>query len=206
MAHSPARQVPIPAYVSSRSANALISELRPTTLTADALLHLNLVLDELLGSLVAAAQSIAPEDIKTKGISKVFANVTLAAPGTPERSSPIPSSKARTRTTSSTGKPRTHFRSVSTSLQVTKDAAALALGREAVNEAELELKAWRDSRGSRNAVDGYARDPRGLIAGGDGGTGFPVAQAMDLLRCSIMGYSVRTCSRMIDVCADQPIG
>lgn len=88
---------------------------------------------------------------------------------------------------------------------MTKDAAALALGREAVNEAELELKAWRDSRGSRNAVDGYARDPKGLIAGGDGGTGFPVAQAMDLLRCSIMGYSVSTCSRMIDVCADQPI-
>lgn len=197
MAHSPARQVPIPAYVSSRSANALISELRATTLTADALLHLNLVLDELLGSLVAAAQSIAPEDIKTKGISKVFANVTLAGPGTPERSSPIPSSnKVRTRTTSSTGKSRTHFRTVSTSLQVTKDAAALALGREAVNEAELELKAWRDSRGSPEAVDGYARDPRGLLGGGEG-AGFPVAQAVDLLRCRIMGYSV---SRAVGVC------
>lgn len=76
---------------------------------------------------------------------------------------------------------------------MTKDAAALALGREAVNEAELELKAWRDSRGSRDAADGYVRDPRGLIDAGEGGTGFPVTQAMDLLRCRIMGYSVSTC-------------
>lgn len=72
---------------------------------------------------------------------------------------------------------------------MTKDAASLALGREAVNEAELELKAWRDTRASPDAVDGYARDPRGLTQG-QVGSGFPVTQAVDLLRCRIMAYSV----------------
>lgn len=185
---NPPRQVPIPAYVSSRSANALISELSPTVLAPDALLHLNLVLDELLGSLVSAAQSIAPDDIKTKAIGKVFANVNL----TRTVNSPVLPSSPKPRTLRTRRHPsQTHFRAVSTSLQVTKDAAALALGREAVNEAELEVKAWRDGRRAEGREDdGFATDQRGLRIDRGRSGGFPVAQAVNLLRCRIMAYSV----------------
>ncbi|KAJ9099967.1 hypothetical protein QFC21_003975 [Naganishia friedmannii] len=208
-------------YVSARSANALISDLRPTTIAPSALHHLNLVLDELVEALVEAAGSIDPKDIKTKGVPRVFADVVVtgSAPGTPHRSparesfrdrattvttniaaSPISNKntstgggKTRVRTSSSI-----HFRAISSSLQLTKYAASLALGREAVNEAELELKAWKDGGGERNKGisegGGFTRDPRGLRDGarvedGEGEVLFPVAEAVEVLRCRIAEYS-----------------
>ena len=186
------QHVPIPAYVSARSANALISDLAPTSLTPEALLHLNLVLDELVASLIIAAQSIAPNDIKHRAIAQVFASVTVSsaesivAPAV--ASSPKTPRTLRTRRAPPSSQGH-HFRAVSTSVQVTRDGAALALGREAINEAELEVKAWRDARGG--AEDGFVTDPRGLRTGMQEGGSFPIAQAVDLLRCRIMAYSVR---------------
>ncbi|WWD15867.1 hypothetical protein CI109_100291 [Kwoniella shandongensis] len=65
-----------PAYLSSLSANALISDLRPTTLSPASLTHLNLLLDELLVSLISASQSINPNDLRREGISAVFSTGT----------------------------------------------------------------------------------------------------------------------------------
>lgn len=192
MAPSPHRlPIPIPAYVSPRSANALISDLAPASLTAEALLHLNLVLDELVGSLVAAAASIAPGDIKTRAVGKVFANVTTTTTTAFAPSSPKPRT-LRTRRNPSLGHQQQHFHAVSTSLQVTTDAAALALGREAINEAELEVKAWRDARrgGKVKAEDGFEIHPGGLRRDRVPADGpFPVVQAVNILRCKIMTYS-----------------
>ncbi len=61
-----------PSYLSSPSANALISELRPTTLSPPALTHINLLLHELLVSLLSAAQSLNPRDLRVRGIPSVF--------------------------------------------------------------------------------------------------------------------------------------
>jgi hypothetical protein len=214
-------------YVSPRSANALISDLRPTTISPPALQHLNLVLDELLEALVEAAGSIDPKDIKVKGVPKVFADVVVtgSAPGTPHRSPAKESFRDRTISTTNAASPisnkttsagagktrvRTsssmYFRAISSSLQVTKYAASLALGREAVNEAELELKAWKDGGGgggrhSANSEQrGFMRDPRGLrrtsseVQEGNAQSGnavsFPVAEAVEVLRCRVNQYSV----------------
>ena len=59
-------------YLSSSSANALISDLRPTTLSAPALLHINSFLEELLVSLISASQSINPKDLRLRGVPRVF--------------------------------------------------------------------------------------------------------------------------------------
>ncbi|KAK4686625.1 hypothetical protein P7C73_g3502, partial [Tremellales sp. Uapishka_1] len=61
-----------PCYLSAASANALISELRPTTLSPSALMHLNLVLDELLVSLLTAAESLNPNHLRLQGVPAVF--------------------------------------------------------------------------------------------------------------------------------------
>ncbi|KAJ9118353.1 hypothetical protein QFC22_004269 [Naganishia vaughanmartiniae] len=209
-------------YVSSRSANALISDLRPTTIVPSALQHLNLVLDELVEALVEAAGSIDPRDIKVKGVPRVFADVVVtgSATGTPHRSPAKESFRDRTTTSpitnkitsAGTGKTRVrtsssmYFRAISSSLQVTKYAASLALGREAVNEAELELKAWKDGGGGRSKANieagGFTRNPKGLRRtnpGVDAGQGeeevtFPVQEAVEVLRCRITQYSVSNTS------------
>lgn len=178
-----------PAYVSSRSANALISDIAPTAITPEALHHLNLVLDELLRSLIVAAQSIAPGDIKTRAIGKVFADVTV----TPAAAAAAAVSSTSPRTLRTQRRPHAHaphFRAVSTSVQVTRDGAALALGREAVSEAEIEVKAWRDARGRASGGDGFTDAPRGLRQGARE-EAFPVTEAVNLLRCRIASYSVR---------------
>lgn len=178
-----------PAYVSARSADALISDIAPTAITPQALHHLNLVLDELVRGLIVAAQSIAPGDIKTRAIAKVFADVTVspATVASPSASSPR---TLRTRRTPHAAPAPHHFRAVSTSVQVTRDGAALALGREAVHEAEMEVKAWRDSRGRASGGDGFTDAPRGLTPGARE-EAFPVTEAVNLLRCRIASYSVR---------------
>jgi hypothetical protein len=178
-------------------------------------------------ALVEASRSIDPRDIKVKGVPKVFADVVVTAsvPGTPNRSPARESFRERNNTAAAittttvapivnkntataAGKGKTarvrtsssmYFRAISSSLQVTKYAASLALGREAVNEAELELKAWKDGRdkGISNG-GGFTRDPRGLRrtspnvedVEGEEAVPFPVAEAVEVLRCRIAEYSV----------------
>lgn len=61
-----------PSYISSRSANSLISFSRPTRIQAATLHYLNKVLDELLLHVLTSAKSLATDRIKTDGILKVL--------------------------------------------------------------------------------------------------------------------------------------
>ncbi|BEJ15212.1 hypothetical protein CspHIS471_0409790 [Cutaneotrichosporon sp. HIS471] len=54
--------------VSPTSANALLSDLRPTTLDSQALEYINLLLDELLVGIVTAAESLNLTDLRTRGV------------------------------------------------------------------------------------------------------------------------------------------
>ncbi|ORY33772.1 hypothetical protein BCR39DRAFT_267578 [Naematelia encephala] len=71
-----------PAYLSASSANALISDLRPTVVSPPALQHINLFLDELLQLLVTSTQSINPYHLRIKGIPAVFSNETTTGEST----------------------------------------------------------------------------------------------------------------------------
>ncbi|WWC61148.1 uncharacterized protein I303_103727 [Kwoniella dejecticola CBS 10117] len=68
-------------YLSSISANALISDLRPTTLSVPALQLLNAFLDEVLVSLITAAESLNPSDLRKEGIPSVFSAPTGSTGG-----------------------------------------------------------------------------------------------------------------------------
>ena len=71
-------QAQSPTYLSSRSANALISDLRPTQLHPQALQHLNLLLDELVVLLLKSARSLNTEQIKHEALTSVFGGETGA--------------------------------------------------------------------------------------------------------------------------------
>lgn len=64
--------IDVPSYISSRSANSLISFSRPTRIQAETLLYLNKILDELLLHILSSAKSLATDRIKTDGILKVL--------------------------------------------------------------------------------------------------------------------------------------
>ncbi|KAJ1022772.1 hypothetical protein NDA18_005106 [Ustilago nuda] len=68
----------VPAFVSARSANTLISENRPTRIQAETLLILNALLDELLLVILSSAKSLAPDRIKSDGMLKILNNNLLA--------------------------------------------------------------------------------------------------------------------------------
>lgn len=68
----------VPAFVSARSANALISENRPTRIQAETLLILNGLLDELLLTILTSAKSLATDRIKSDGMLRVLNNNLLA--------------------------------------------------------------------------------------------------------------------------------
>jgi hypothetical protein len=61
-----------PTYLSAASANALISEIQPTTILPPALLHINLFLDEILFLLLSSSQSLNPSEIRSTGVPAVF--------------------------------------------------------------------------------------------------------------------------------------
>ena len=61
-----------PFYLSASSANALISDLQPTTISPPALLHVNLFLDEILYTLLSSAESLNPSAIRSAGVPAVF--------------------------------------------------------------------------------------------------------------------------------------
>ncbi len=67
-----------PPFISARSANALISENRPTRIQAETLLVLNALLDELLHNILISARSLATDRIKSDGVLKVLNNNFLA--------------------------------------------------------------------------------------------------------------------------------
>lgn len=58
--------------MSEASANALLSDLRPTTLSITTLAHLNALLDELLVSIVSSARSINLTHLRTRGASAIL--------------------------------------------------------------------------------------------------------------------------------------
>lgn len=62
----------VPSYISSRSANSLISFSRPTRVQAVTLYYLNKILDELLLQLLTTAKSLATDRIKSDGILRVL--------------------------------------------------------------------------------------------------------------------------------------
>ncbi|WWD01439.1 hypothetical protein V866_008383 [Kwoniella sp. B9012] len=68
-------------YLSFTSANALISDLRPTTLSLPALQALNTFLDEILISLISSAESINPSDLRKEGVPSVFTGDNKATQG-----------------------------------------------------------------------------------------------------------------------------
>ncbi|KAJ1022468.1 hypothetical protein NDA16_003457 [Ustilago loliicola] len=68
----------VPAFVSARSANSLISENRPTRIQAETLLILNGLLDELLLAILSSAKSLATDRIKSDGMLRVLNNNLLA--------------------------------------------------------------------------------------------------------------------------------
>ena len=60
-----------PAYISSHSADVILSEVRPIKLHPDALRSINVLLDEVLYSILAAARSLATEKLRA-GLLKVL--------------------------------------------------------------------------------------------------------------------------------------
>lgn len=62
---TPASSLPL---VSATSANALLSDLRPTTLAPQALEYINQLLDELLVAIVTSSESINISDFRTRGV------------------------------------------------------------------------------------------------------------------------------------------
>ena len=60
-----------PQYLSSRSADVILSEIRPTRLKSDALIFINAFLDELLWLILNSARSLAPQRLKA-GLLRVL--------------------------------------------------------------------------------------------------------------------------------------
>ena len=61
-------------YLSAASGNAIISEMRPTTMAPSVLLHINLLLDEVMSALLTAAQSLNPKELRSDGVPAVFSS------------------------------------------------------------------------------------------------------------------------------------
>ena len=62
---------PGPSYISSHSADVILSEVRPIKLHADALRSINVLLDEVLYNILAAARSLSTERLRA-GLLKVL--------------------------------------------------------------------------------------------------------------------------------------
>ncbi|KZT62775.1 hypothetical protein CALCODRAFT_425660 [Calocera cornea HHB12733] len=111
-----------PTYLSGHMADVVLSEFRPTRIKPDALRCVNVLLDELLWSVIKSARSVNTDKLKSDGVLRV-----------------IPA----------------------------------ALGKEAVLEAEMELREyWKTSGESRDAYRDMKENP----------VAFPIAQAFDVLR------------------------
>lgn len=70
-----------PSYISSKSANSLISFSRPTRIQAVTLFYLNKILDEVLLQILASAKSLATDRIKSDGIVRVLGGASGSGSG-----------------------------------------------------------------------------------------------------------------------------
>ncbi|KAH7909454.1 hypothetical protein BJ138DRAFT_1067025 [Hygrophoropsis aurantiaca] len=122
-------QTHAPSYISSRSADVILSDIRPTKLTSEALHFINALLDEFLYSVLSAAQALATPRIRN-GLHKVL--------------------------------PTT-------------------LGKEAILEAEMELRAYWERNGG---VSGSAS-----LQGTNDDANFHLQWAYELLRLKCEAYS-----------------
>ncbi|KAF8524755.1 hypothetical protein JB92DRAFT_3109275 [Gautieria morchelliformis] len=71
---SAARPPPPPSYLSARSADVILSEVRPTRIKTEALRSVNVLLDELLWLILGCARSFSPDRLRT-GLLKVLPTV-----------------------------------------------------------------------------------------------------------------------------------
>ncbi|KAG8965475.1 hypothetical protein FRC03_000472 [Tulasnella sp. 419] len=62
----------VPSYLSARSADIILSEIRPTEIKQEALLSLNVLLDELLWLILNSSRSFSTEKLKSDGLLKVL--------------------------------------------------------------------------------------------------------------------------------------
>lgn len=70
-----------PSYISSKSANSLISFSRPTRIQAVTLFYLNKILDEILLQILSSAKSLATDRIKSDGIVRVLGGASGSGSG-----------------------------------------------------------------------------------------------------------------------------
>lgn len=68
---SATRQLSAPSYLSARSADVILSEVRPTRIKSEALRSVNVLLDELLWLILGCARSFATDRLRT-GLLKVL--------------------------------------------------------------------------------------------------------------------------------------
>lgn len=69
---SPALPHPAPRYLSLASAEIILSEVRPTKIKPEALLSVNLFVDELLWLILNSARSLATERLNRDGIMRIL--------------------------------------------------------------------------------------------------------------------------------------
>jgi hypothetical protein len=70
---------PAPSYVSSRSADIILSEIRPTKIKPETLLSINVLLDELLWLVLGSARSLTPPRLKSSFNKILATNLGKAA-------------------------------------------------------------------------------------------------------------------------------
>ena len=69
------------------------------------------------------------------------------------------------------------------------EAGSKSLARDAINEAELELAAWKTASQATARRDAFQRDSRGLRPGFEA-LAFPAREAAEFLRSRVVAYSV----------------
>lgn len=176
-------------YISAKTANALVSDLAPTRLSPECLSYVNLILDEVLYNIVDRAGSIDPQDVKLKGVPALFAAESSTTPIVSHFGA---ITKAHTRSASGqSNKPMLNPLKTAAS---SHEAGSKSLARDAINEAELELAAWRTAA-SGVRKDAFQQDRRGLRAGFTE-LPFPSREAADFLRSRVAAYSVSLAKRM----------
>jgi len=111
-----------PSFISAKAADVILSDVRPTSITPDALRSVNILLDELLWIILAHARSFETSRLKS-GVLK---------------------------------------------------AIPTQLGKDAILEAEIEIRAYRDKTQGR---------PRGPRPSDDANATFPLQEAFDVRTC-----------------------
>jgi hypothetical protein len=64
-----------PLYISARSAETILSDFRPLKLQTDALIFLNLFLDDILANIISCSRSILTDRLKTGLLKAIFTTI-----------------------------------------------------------------------------------------------------------------------------------